>query len=185
MASAADATELAAAMRGRKSAMIAARLLRFMRNLRSGFSPASQEAADGEIPIDPAQRSVNNVAHMNRRAFLMLIVGLWLGVVSMVHAEPKAYDIIKFRGKAGAVTVAFDFAQGYSEASELHTVQGGKTTKFKMDSTGEGTMTFVPEKGSGKSVVVKINGEDIAPAKVGATYTSGGKAVDVTLTKGK
>ena len=114
-----------------------------------------------------------------------MIMGVLLAVLSVVHAEPKAYDLVKFRGKAGSVTVAFDYADGYYEASELHTIQGGKTTKFKMDSTGTGTMTFVPEKGSGKSVVVKIDTEQIAPAKVTATYTSGDKSIEFTMAKGK
>jgi hypothetical protein len=123
---------------------------------------------------------------MKCRAFLSIVVCLFLvGMVSMLHAEPKAYDVVKFRGKAGAVTVAFDYADGYYEASELHTIQGGKTTKFKMDSTGNGTMTFVPEKGGGKSVTVQIDYEQTAPRKVTGTYTSGGKSVEFTLTKGK
>jgi hypothetical protein len=122
---------------------------------------------------------------MKCRAFLTIFVGLFLGMVSLIHAEPKAYELVKFRGKAGAVTVAFDYADGYYEASELHTVQGGKTTKFKMDSTGNGTMTFVPEKGSGKSVTLQIDTEQTAPRKVTGTYSSGDKSTPFTLTKGK
>jgi hypothetical protein len=122
---------------------------------------------------------------MKCRAFLTIIVGLLLGLVSIVHAEPKAYELVKYRGKAGAVTVAFDYADGYSEGSEVRTIQDGRTTNFRIDSVDTGSLAFVLVKGTGKSVTVKIDTEQPAPNKVTGTYTSGGKSTTFTLTKGK
>jgi hypothetical protein len=117
---------------------------------------------------------------------LTTIVGLWLGVVSMIQGEPKAYDLVKYRGKAGAVAVAFDYASGYAEGSEIRTTQGGKTTQFKIDTVDTGSLGFVLQKGSGKSVTVKIDTDQMtAPAKVTGTYTSGDKSIPFTLTKAR
>ena len=34
-------------------------------------------------------------------------------------AEPKAYQMIKYKGKAEGVTIALDYAGGYQEASSM------------------------------------------------------------------
>jgi hypothetical protein len=81
--------------------------------------------------------------------------------------------------------VAFDYADGYSLGSGLRTIQEGKTTKYKMDYNATPAMTFVLETGSGKRVTVQIDTEQMAPKKVTATYTSGGKSTTFTLTQSK
>lgn len=124
---------------------------------------------------------------MNRRTLLLMFV-LWLSAsLSLVHAEGKAYDLVKYQGKAGGVTIAFDFADGYSEASELKVTEANskKPTVFRLD--GLGPNHFAPVKGGGtvKSVTLKIDMEAAAPAKVEGSYEAGGKTVAFTLTKKK
>lgn len=117
-----------------------------------------------------------------------MMIGLLLGVLSLAHAEPKAYDLVNYQGKAGGVTIAFGVADGYPEASTLKVINaaGGKTTKFRMDGM-DTTMKFVPEKGGSaiKSVTVNIDGNDRAPAKVTGSYLADGKSVPFTLAKSK
>ncbi|MEP6671504.1 MAG: hypothetical protein ABJF10_20245 [Chthoniobacter sp.] len=117
---------------------------------------------------------------MNRR---LLIIGLLLSVLSFAQAEPKAYDLVKYRGKAATVTIAFDFADGYPQASEIKITDGKKTTTFRLDGSGE--MKFAPEKAGGaiKSVALKMGMDDSAPAKVSGSYLAGGKSVPFTLAK--
>src|SRR5690242_5596920 len=110
-----------------------------------------------EYLVDPRTRGVNNlISRMNRRMCLLIVFFLAFG--SFARAEAKAYDIVKYQGKGGEVTIVFDFGSGYPEASELHVVNvaNGKTTKFRMDQSDDTSMTFVPEKGGGaiKSVTV-------------------------------
>jgi hypothetical protein len=59
-------------------------------------------------------------------------------------AEPKAYEVVKYKGKANGVTIALDFGDGYVEASHLWFAdrKSGKTTRFMLDESGE--MRFVP-----------------------------------------
>ena len=125
---------------------------------------------------------------MNRRT-LLLMFALWLSAsLSFVHAEGKAYELVKYQGKAGGVTIAFDFADGYPEASELKVTEASskKPTVFRLD--GLGPNHFAPVKGSGtvKSVTLKnFDMEAAAPAKVEGSYEAGGKEVAFTLTKKK
>lgn len=110
---------------------------------------------------------------------LFLFVALVLASRSAV-AEPKAYELIKYKGKAEGVTIALDYAGGYQEASRLWvTDRNGKTTRFMLDESGE--MRFVPKKpGTGKKeVVVKMGTDD--GANIEATYTVDGKTIKFTL----
>jgi len=120
---------------------------------------------------------------MNNRRFFL--IGLFLSLLSFAHAEPKAYDLLKYRGKAGGVTIAFDFAHGYPEASELRVIEGRKTIKFAMENSDQ--MLYLPEKppgGTVKSVTLKMDLEVmVAPDKVSGSYVAGGKTVRFTLTK--
>ena len=56
-----------------------------------------------------------------------------------VFAEPKAYELVKYRGKAEGLTIAFDCGCGYPEASEVRIKQGrrGKSTSFRLVEGGE------------------------------------------------
>jgi len=125
---------------------------------------------------------------MNRRTLLLMFL-FWVGaLLSGVHAEAKAYDLVKYRGKAAGVTIAFDFGSGYPEASELTIIDeaNGKKTAFTMDYMGD-QMRFVPKKGGGriKSVTVNMSGEDAPPAKVTGSCVAGEKTVSFTLVKKK
>ena len=68
-------------------------------------------------------------------------------------AAPKAYDIVNYKGNAPGITVVFEFADGYPEASEIKIIESGdgKTTKFYFpgedEQTGAGKMRFVPREG--------------------------------------
>lgn len=124
---------------------------------------------------------------MNRRTLLLMFV-LWLGAsLSFVHAEAKAYELVQYQGKAGGVTIAFDFADGYPEASALKVTEakGKKPVLFREDGLGPGH--FAPVKGGGavKSVTLNVDMEARAPAKVEGSYEAGGKTVAFTLTKKK
>jgi hypothetical protein len=122
---------------------------------------------------------------MNPRIFLLLIATLLLAMYSGGRAEPKAYELVKYQGKAAGVTIAFDFADGYPEASEIKVVTGGKTTKFRLNNSGK--MEFAPEKDGGavKSVTLKMDLNDRAPATVAGSYVAEGKTVSFTLKQGK
>lgn len=95
-------------------------------------------------------------------------------------AEPKAYELVKYKGKAEGVTIALDYADGYQEASRMWvTDRKGKTTRFMLDESGD--MRFVPKKSeTGKREVVLKMGDDDGP-NIEATYTVDGKAIKFTL----
>lgn len=115
---------------------------------------------------------------MQLRAFLAVVVLVLAG--GSAFAEPKAYELIKYKGKAEGVTIALDYASGYPEASQMRvTERDGKTTRFILDESGE--MRFVPKKpGTRKKEVVLKMGNDDDP-NIGATYTVDGKAIQFTL----
>jgi hypothetical protein len=99
--------------------------------------------------------------------------------------EPKAYDLVRYRGKAEGLTIAFDFGNGYPQASEVRIAEGNgrKSKRFVLDESGE--MHFVPEKdrSSGEGVTLKMSPDDAAPAKVEGIYRAGGKAIFFSLTR--
>lgn len=123
---------------------------------------------------------------MNRRALLSLFV-LWLAAFAAgAHAEPKAYDLVKYQGKAGGVTLLFGFADGYPEASGFKITDGKKTAAYRLQSTDK--MQFVSQKAAVagiKSVSLDMSADDAAPEKVTGSYVAGGKTVTFTLTKKK
>jgi hypothetical protein len=99
-------------------------------------------------------------------------------------AEPKAYELIKYRGKAEGLTIAFDLAAGYPEASEVRIKQGrrGKTRRFVL--VDEDKMRFVPEKNraSGEEVTIELSPDDGSDDKVNGAYRAAGKTIRFTLT---
>ena len=102
-------------------------------------------------------------------------------------AEPKAYDLVKYRGKAAGLTIAFDFGDRYPAASELRIAEGHerKSTRFVLDGENldESTMRFVPEKdrNGGREVVLKMSADAAAPPEIEGTYRAGGKAIPFAL----
>ena len=115
---------------------------------------------------------------------LFAVVVLVLACGSVV-AEPKAYEVVKYKGKAQGVTIALDFGDGYPEASEMRVTdrKSGKSTRFGLDDSGE--MRFVPPKQStGKrEIVLKMSMDDGPLAKIEGTYTVDGKQTPFTLRK--
>ncbi len=118
---------------------------------------------------------------MQFRGFLAVVV-LVFACLSAV-AEPKAYEVVKYKGKAGGVTIALDFADGYVDASHMWVTdrKSGKRTQFMLDDSGE--MRFVPKKqGGGKrEVVLKMSMNDGPAEKIEGTYTVDGKQTQFTL----
>lgn len=98
--------------------------------------------------------------------------------------EPKAYEVVKYRGAANGMTIVFDFADGYPEASELRlTAKGHKSRAFAFDEIGETRFVF-KNKSSGQEVILKMSPEDAAPAKVeGVFHGPNGQSIPLSLTK--
>lgn len=118
---------------------------------------------------------------MQFRGFLAVVV-LLVACRSAV-AEPKAYEVVKYKGKAEGVTIAFDFGDGYVEASHLWVTErkSGKTTRFMLDESDE--MRFVPKKPSAqkKEVALKMGRDDGPAEKIEGTYTVDGRVIQFTL----
>jgi hypothetical protein len=118
------------------------------------------------------------------RAAKYLLVLALLAFAQPAFGEAKAYELFKYRGKAEGLTIAFDFAAGYPEASEVRIKEGrrGKTTRFVL--ADEETMRFVPEKNraSGEEVTIELSPDDGSDDKVKGTYRAGGKTIRFTLT---
>lgn len=119
---------------------------------------------------------------MKFRAFLA-VVPLAFACLSAV-AEPKAYEVVKYKGKAEGVTIALDYGAGYPEASRMWVTdrKGGKTTRFMLDESGE--MRFVPKKPTAKkrevALMMSMDGGPLAE-KIEGTYTVDGKQTKFTL----
>ena len=98
-------------------------------------------------------------------------------------AEPKAYEVVKYKGKAESVTIALDFGDGYVDASHMWITdrKSGKTTRFMLDESSE--MRFVPKKPTAqkKEVVLKMGRDDGPAEKIEGTYTVDGKVTLFTL----
>ena len=119
-----------------------------------------------------------------RAARLFIVGALLLASAGSASAEAKAYELFKYRGKAEGLTIAFDLAAGYPEASEVRIKEGrrGKTTRFVL--ADEETMRFVPEKNraSGEEVTIQLSPDAGSDDKVKGTYRAGGKTIRFTLT---
>jgi hypothetical protein len=120
---------------------------------------------------------------MKFRGFLVVVV-LVFACLSAI-AEPKAYEVVKYKGKAEGVTIAFDFGDGYPQASHMMITDrmSGKKTRFMLDESGE--LRFVPKKDGGdkREVVLKMSMDDRPAAKIEGTYTVDGKQTQFTLRK--
>lgn len=113
-----------------------------------------------------------------------LILALLLSAFSSsAFAEGKAYDVIKYKAKVGSMTIALDYAAGYIEASELRITEAGKTTRFRLDESGE--MHFVPDRkaAADKRVVLKLGIDDAPGPKIKGKYISGGETIAFVLVR--
>lgn len=119
-----------------------------------------------------------------RAAKFCSVLAVLLTAISQGFAEAKAYDLIRYRGKAEGLTIAFDLGCGYVEASEVRIKQGrSKSMRFALVS-GD-AMRFVPEKnrGSGEEVTLEMSPDDCPEETVRGTYRAGGKTIRFTLTQ--
>jgi hypothetical protein len=97
-------------------------------------------------------------------------------------AEAKAYEVVKYKGKAEGITFALDFADGYIDASEMRvTERRAKTTRF--DLAGSEEMRFVPRKPSGpkREIVLKMSVDDGPVDTIQGTYTVDSLQIQFTL----
>jgi hypothetical protein len=113
---------------------------------------------------------------MNLRHLVPLVALLGLPVVSFAQ---KAYEVVKYAGKADAVSVSFDFADGYPEASELTVSSGGQQATL----AAEGMEMMFRGSLAGKPVEVRLALDPMgaAPAKVEATVVTADGETKVTL----
>lgn len=120
---------------------------------------------------------------MQFRALFAVVVLLF--VCRSAVAEPKAYEVVKYKGTADGVTIALDYGDGYPQASHMWVTdrKSGKTTRFMLDESGE--MRFVPKKPSAqkREIVLKLSMDDGPAEKVDGTYTVDGKQKQFTLRK--
>jgi len=49
---------------------------------------------------------------VNSRQFLLALAGLLFSLLPRANAEPKAYDVVRYHGRAGGVSITFDYADG-------------------------------------------------------------------------
>ena len=112
-------------------------------------------------------------------------MALWF-LALPAFGEPKAYELFRYRGKAAGLTIAFDYASGYADASKLRITNArtGKTTRFVLDDEGDTQLRFVPDKNrdGGDEVIFKLkssSGSD--DGKFSGVYRVAGKTIPFTL----
>jgi hypothetical protein len=110
-----------------------------------------------------AARGFDSKAMMRLARFCVVLA--LLSFAASAVAEPKAYDLIRYRGKAEGLTIAFDFGCGYPEASEVRIKRRrrGKSDRFRL--VDEGEMRFVPETNRvrGEEVTLQMRADDEPP----------------------
>ena len=120
---------------------------------------------------------------MKRRTFFPVVLTIILVSTfsASAFAEAKAYEVVKYSGKVGSMVIAFDYADGYVDASEVRVTETGKTIRFRLDGSGE--MHFVPDKKAAgdKKVILKLGVDEVAPARIEGSYTSSGKTIAFVL----
>jgi hypothetical protein len=120
---------------------------------------------------------------MKPRTFLPLVLAIILisTFSASAFAEAKAYEVVKYKGKVGSMVIAFDYANGYVDASEVRVTETGKTIRFRLDGSGE--MHFVPDKKAGaeKKIILKLGVDDAPPTKIEGSYISVGRTTAFVL----
>src|SRR5687768_13557350 len=103
---------------------------------------------------------------------VLFAVVLLVLVGGSVFAEPKAYELVKYRGKAEGMSFVLNYGDGYAHASEMWVTErkSGKSARFGLDDSGQ--MRFVPGKQSGgkREIILKMGMDEGAPDKVEGTY---------------
>jgi P pilus assembly chaperone PapD len=121
---------------------------------------------------------------MKFRGFLAVV--LLVFACLSAGAEPKAFELVKYKGKAEGVSFALDYGAGYPDASRMWVTdrKSGKTTRFMLDESGE--MRFVPKKPTPQkrevALMMSVDGGPLAE-EIEGTYTADGKQLKFTLRK--
>lgn len=120
--------------------------------------------------------------HVNlsiRLALFLAVVGC-AGFSTPALSEPKAYDLVKYYGEAGNLQIAFDFADGYSDASEIRVTNRAtkKSARFKVADAGEAR--FVSSNGN-EEIVLKSDLKNAPPQVIAGTYRASGKKIPFIL----
>jgi hypothetical protein len=115
---------------------------------------------------------------MNLRRLAPVIALLGLCFASSAQ---KAYEVVKYAWKEGSLSVTFDYADGYPEASELTLSEAGKSVKMQ---TEGGELNF-QGKLADKPVQVRVAMDPYAeaPATIEVTVVKGKDETKVTLKK--
>ena len=120
----------------------------------------------------------------NSHFSLFVVIVLSSAAALTALAEPKAYDVVKYKGQVAGVTIAFDYGNGYPEASEVRIIDAktGTTTRLRLDDSGE--MRFVSDtKGGERKVILKMGIDAAPPPKLDGTFTANGKTMSFTLVR--
>src|SRR5260370_38989509 len=110
-------------------------------------------------------------------------------VVPFASADPKAYDIVFYKGKAAGLRIVFEFDHGHVEASNVKITESvsGKTTKFYLTGRdgqmGTGKIRFAPVKGAKKEVLLEMDPFGDPQSTIKGSYKAVGKTVPFTLTE--
>lgn len=132
----------------------------------------------------------------------MLITGValiaTLFAVRFASAEPKAYDAVFYKGKAGGMKIVLQFDYGYLEGSKIKITEPAKkqTTQFyfsgRDEAGGTGKLRFLPSKGDQTkkailldAILLEMERTGARPSTVKGAYTAAGKTVPFTLTRRK
>jgi hypothetical protein len=119
------------------------------------------------------------------------LITAMLLAVAFASAEPKASNIVFYKGKAAGLKIIFEFDHSYVEASNVKITESAsrKTTKFYLSGRdgqmGTGKMRFAPVKGAKKEVLLEMDPFGAPLSTVKGSYTAAGKTVPFTLTKRK
>jgi hypothetical protein len=125
-----------------------------------------------------AGRLAHASARMNLRHLVPVVALLGLCFTSSAQ---KAYEVVKYAGKEGALSVSFAYADGYPEASELTLSEGGKSVKMQPEGgemNFQGTLAKTPIQ-----VRVAMDPYAEAPAAVEVTVLKGKDETKLTLKK--
>lgn len=107
-----------------------------------------------------------------------------IGFSLPVAGEPKAYEVVRYRGQAAGMTIALDFGDGYPEASVLKITQKGKSAGPRFVFAESESLRFVPEnKGTDDAeVVFEMEPDAAPPSRLKGVYRAIGKTIPFVLT---
>jgi len=127
-------------------------------------------------------RSAPKTIHL----LLMLLAASLFASVAPIRASPKAYDLVRYTGRAGHFKISFNYADGYPGASTLTVTDESTGAVTNLEHQSE-SMAFVPEKPGGKitSVTFTIDVAADTPEKMKGALVSERRRIFFTLIKSK